>query len=235
MKAELTMNARQYSDMRKQLAKLDLPPAKRKRLVWRILKLGVMSAARGHQRRQEDENGRKWPGRSNGGRTKMMRHLPKMMAIRQLAGGDAGKVYLRRSGKRVPPGVVGAAHHTGIKTTMTAAKAKAKSADGGDRKATLRQAKALHDLGYTTHPVTNPVPASIGEIAETLSYRKAGAIIRSMRKQGKAKAAWKIETPARPWMALSDDEVNKMLARQVRGIGFGADIRAQDIKGRQKK
>ncbi|WP_234419496.1 hypothetical protein [Lelliottia sp. WB101] len=95
MKAELTLNTRQFALMRKELAKLDLPPQKRKRLLWRILKLGVMVSAKRHQRRQENAEGEKWPGRSDGRRTKMMQQLPKMMAIRELPANDSAKIYLR--------------------------------------------------------------------------------------------------------------------------------------------
>lgn len=232
MRAQLTLNTRQFAEMRKELAKLDLTPQKRKRLLWRILKLGVMVAAKRHQRRQEDATGKKWPGRKDGRREKMMRLLPGMMAIRELPANESAKIYLRGS-KKVSPGVVGQVQQTGMKTTVTADKAKRIKGNRGEEKATLRQAKRLHELGYMTHPVSAPGVASMSEIMRTLSRDKAGTIIRAMEGRP-AKASWTIDLPAREWLAVSDEDFDKILVRQMRGIQFGAGVRAQDIKGKVK-
>lgn len=66
MQADFTLNRAQWEALKKDLAALELPPNKRKRLLWRLLKLGVMPAARRHQKQQANAEGIKWPKRQNG-------------------------------------------------------------------------------------------------------------------------------------------------------------------------
>ncbi|WP_234419495.1 hypothetical protein [Lelliottia sp. WB101] len=120
-----------------------------------------------------------------------------------------------------------------MKTTMTADKARKASAGSGTKMATLRQAKKLHELGYMSHPVSAPGVTSMDEIMRTLTQDKAGTIIRSMEGRG-ALRSWTVTLPAREWLAVSDEEFDKILVRQMRGIQFGAGVKAQDIKGKNK-
>ena len=231
MQADFTLNRAQWEALKKDLAALELPPNKRKRLLWRLLKLGVMPAARRHQKQQANAEGVKWPKRQNGFKGKMMRGLPKMMAIRELAASDSAKIYLRGN-KKTSPGVVGNMQQSGFTTTVTADQAKKrKSSEAG---ATLRQAKRLLDLGYTVFPKTAPRNPSVSEIMDSLSRDKAGAIIRSLEGR-KAKTSWTVTLPGREWLAVNDDEFNKMLARQMQAINYGGGVRAQDIKGKVTK
>ncbi|CNK19833.1 phage-like protein [Yersinia aldovae] len=231
MQTDFTLNAAQWGALQKTLKDLELPPAKRRRLLWRILKSGVMPAARRHQKRQENAEGVKWPGRADKRKAKMMTKLPGMMVIGELPASDSARIYLRGN-KKTPPGVVGRMQQVGFTTSMTAQKA-AKGQDS-TANATLNQAKKLLDLGYVVFPVSAPRAPSVAEIMRTLSQRKAGAIIRSL--EGKAsKRSWTITLPGREWLAVNDDEFNKMLARQMQAINYGGGVRAQDIKGKVKK
>ncbi|OJH81734.1 hypothetical protein ASJ78_04817 [Serratia marcescens] len=69
------------------------------------------------------------------------------------------------------------------------------------------------------------------EIAGVMSFAQAGLLIRKL--SGKAaKSVWTVELPARPFLGMSDEEFNKALARQLQAIGFGWDVKAQDMKGK---
>lgn len=231
MNISLTLNSQQFREMRRQIDALNLPPRKQERLLWRILQRGVMPAARAHQRRQESADGVKWPGRARGGKKKMLRQLPKMMAIRQMPAKSSALIYLRGS-KRVPPGVVGAAQQGGQTVTVTASQAKAQKKTEG--MATLKQARRLRQLGYMQYPVTDPRVAKLDEILVSLTRDKAGLIIRNMEGR-EAKKTWKNTLPAREFLAVSDDEFNKILARQLQAVNYGLGVRAQDVKGKVKR
>lgn len=41
-----------------------------------------------------------------------------------------------------------------------------------------------------------------------------------------------MDLPAREFLGMSDEDFSQALARQLQGIGFGWDVRAQDIRGR---
>ena len=61
---------------------------------------------------------------------------------------------------------------------------------------------------------------------------QAGLLIKKLR--GKpTKSTWTIDIPARVFLSVSDTEFNKILARQLQAIGFGWNVNAQDIKGKQ--
>ncbi|MGM0511123.1 MAG: hypothetical protein ACQER3_00315 [Pseudomonadota bacterium] len=228
MQVDFTLNTQQWAALRRELRAAELPPAKRKRLLWRILKLGVMVAARRHQKRQENAEGVKWPARKSGFKGKMISQLPKMMAISELPAKESARIYLKGQ-KKVPPGVVGRIQQTGFSTQMTAAKAAQASRKNGES-ATLRQAKRLLELGYTEFPTSAPRKPSLSEIMNSLSKQKAGAIIRGM--EGKSAATnWTITLPGREWLAVSDDEFNKILVRQLQAINFGWRTRTQDVRG----
>ncbi|MGL5421913.1 MAG: hypothetical protein ACRDAJ_02965 [Serratia fonticola] len=228
MQVDFTLNTRQWAALRRELRAAELPPAKRKRLLWRILKLGVMVAARRHQKRQENAEGVKWPGRADGRKDKMIRELVKMMAISELPAKESARIYLKGQ-KKVPPGVIGQIQQAGFTTKMTAEKAAQASKKNGDA-ATLRQATRLLKLGYTAFPVSAPRKPSVSEITDSMSKQQAGAIIRSMEGRA-AKATWSINLPGREWLAVSDDEFNKILVRQLQAINFGWRARAQDVRG----
>ncbi|EGD2452015.1 hypothetical protein J0X75_004755 [Salmonella enterica] len=46
------------------------------------------------------------------------------------------------------------------------------------------------------------------------------------------KTSWTVDLPARVFLGMNDDEFDKALARQLQAIGFGWNVKAQDIKGK---
>lgn len=228
MQVDFTLNTRQWESLKRELRAAELPPAKRRRLLYRILKLGVMVAARRHQKRQENAEGVKWPGRADGRKEKMLRELVKMMAISELPAKESARIYLKGQ-KKISPGVIGQIQQVGFNTQMTAEKAAKASRKNGDS-ATLHQATRLLKLGYTAFPVSAPRKPSVSDIMDSMSKQKAGTIIRSMEGRA-AKTTWTINLPGREFLAVSDDEFNNILVRQLQAINFGWRTRAQDVRG----
>ncbi|MDQ7855517.1 hypothetical protein [Klebsiella michiganensis] len=227
MQAELTLNQAQFRAMKAALDGLDMPPRKRRRLLYRMLKLGVMVAARRHQKKQQDADGAAWAPRADKRTGKMMRFLPGLMAIREMPATDAARIILQGA-KKVPPGVVARAQQEGMTATVTAAQRRTSHQEGG---CTLRQAKRLYDLGYMRFPVSVGMVSPVSEIMATLSQDKAGAIIREMEGREPARS-WRVKLPAREWLAVSDDEFDNILVRQLKAIDFGWRVKAQDIRGK---
>ena len=217
----------QLKALKAEIDRLKMPARKRQRLLWRMLKYGVMVAARRHQKKQQNADGEAWEPRFDGRTTKMMRHLPGMMVIHENPARESAHIWLQGA-KKVPPGVVGRMQSQGMTVTVTAAQARREPQSGG---CTLRQAKCLQDMGYMRYPVSLGTPSSLSEIMATLSKGKAGIIIREM--QGREPAThWQMNLPAREWLSVSDDEFDNILVRQLKAINFGWRVQAQDIKGK---
>ncbi|HFP9670496.1 TPA: phage virion morphogenesis protein, partial [Escherichia coli] len=88
------LNPQQLAEAQAMLQSLDLPPKKRRRLLWRIARHGIIAAARRHQRDQAAPDGTAWAPRKRG-KGKMFRKLPRLLAVREMPGQDAVKVYFR--------------------------------------------------------------------------------------------------------------------------------------------
>lgn len=228
------LNKGQLKELRQALQQLDFPPKKRQRLLWRLAKYGVINAAARHVRQQQTPDGTAWAKRKGRRRGKMLRNLPKLLHIREMPEIEAVRLYLQGGGYRngnqaVPAGWVGHSQQNGMSAAIKRPRNGKKNSDP-KRMATRRQARKLRALGYTVKRGTRRRKPSYKEIEETLRFDQAGLLIKKL--SGKAaKAAWTIDVPARPFLGMSDDEFNKALARQLQAIGFGWEVKAQDIKG----
>lgn len=228
------LDKRQLKRLRESLSALELKPKQRQRLLWRIAKLGIIVAAKRHQRNQETPEGQPWQKRKSG-KGKMLKQLPKLLHIHEMPERAAVRIYLKGGGYRngtgpVPAGLIGAVHQRGTSTTVDADRLPRPDQSG--KPATLGQAKRLRALGYKVRRGSNWVKPSSSEIVASMSMAQAGLVIKKLR--GKpAKRTWTIELPSRVFLGVSDDAFNTILARQLQGIGFGWDVKAQDIKGKQ--
>ena len=228
------LNKAQFKTLRDELAKLDLPPKKRQRFLWRMAKYGVMAAAKRNVRNQQSPDGQKWAGRKTKRKGKMLRNMPKLLHIREMPQLQAVRLYLsgggyRNGAKPVPAGVIGYSQQNGMSVTINRRQV-AKNQAQGNQPAPVKQAKRLRKLGYKVRHGKRWKKLGYKEIAALLTKAKAGAIIRSM--EGKpAKTSWTVDVPARQFIGMSDDDFYKALARQLQAIGFGADVNAQNIRG----
>lgn len=228
------LNKGQLKELRQALRQLDFPPKKRQRLLWRLAKYGVINAAARHVRQQQEPDGTPWASRQSKRRGKMLRNMPKLLHIREMPEIDAVRLYLQGGGYRnginpVPAGVVGYAQQHGMSASIKRKQVQSGKSDP-ERMATKRQAKKLRALGYQVKRGGRWRKPPYKEIETTLRFDQAGLLIKKL--SGKAaKAAWTVDVPARPFLGMSDEEFNKALARQLQAIGFGWDVKAQDIKG----
>ncbi|HCW3132589.1 hypothetical protein [Citrobacter freundii] len=228
------LNKKQLAELRKSLASMELPPKKRQRLIWRLAKYGVIAAAKRHVRNQEAPDGQKWPGRKTKRKGKMLRNLPKLLHIREMPEIQAVRIYLQGGGYRngetpVPAGTVGYAQQNGMRVSVSR-RSQPRKVEAG-KMATPAQAKKLRALGYRVRTGKRWKKPTLGELTQTMPYSRAGLLIRKL--SGKAvKTSWTVDLPARVFLGMSDDEFDNALARQLQAIGFGWNVKAQDIKGK---
>ncbi|HHH1591129.1 TPA: phage virion morphogenesis protein [Yersinia enterocolitica] len=226
------LSKKQLTELQQALKRLDLPPPKRQRLLWRLAKYGVMTAAKRNVRNQQAPDGTPWQGRQTNQRGKMLRNMPKLLHIREMPEISAVRLYLQGGGYRngekpVPAGVVGYGQQNGMHVTINRS-AVAKTVPP-ERPATIKQAKRLRALGYKVRKGKRWRKPPYKEIVENMRFAQAGLLIRKL--SGKAaKSAWTVDVPAREFLGMSDDDFNKALARQLQAIGFGWDVKEQDIK-----
>ncbi|EPK4718716.1 phage virion morphogenesis protein [Klebsiella oxytoca] len=234
MKIDGGLDKRQLKELRQALAAAELKPKQRQRLLWRIAKLGIINAGRRHQRNQVTPDGQPWPKRKRG-KGKMLRQLPRLLHVREMPEREAVRIYLKGGNYRnnsgpVSAGLIGAVHQEGGAIPMSAEKMPRPDQRG--KPALMSQAKRLRALGYRVWKKGRYVKASSRQIMESMSMAQAGLLIKKLR--GKpTKSTWTIDIPARVFLGVSDTEFNKILARQLQAIGFGWNVNAQDIKGKQ--
>lgn len=234
MKIKGELSPPQLRALRAAMAKLALPQKKRQRLLWRMAKYGLIAATKRHVRQQQQPDGTPWAPRQTHRRGKMLRNLPQLLHIREMPEIDAVRVYLQGGGyrnghKAVPAGVVGYSQSAGMRVSITRDQVKS-APDQGDRRATLRQAKKLRALGYQVKRGKRWRKPPLKAIAGQMPFAQAGLLIKKLSGRA-AKTVWTVEVPARPFLGMNDDEFNQALARQLQAIGFGWDVKAQDIKG----
>lgn len=228
------LNKSQLLAVKKALKEADFPRAKRQRLLYRIAKKGIIPASKRNVRNQTTPDGVAWPPRKRGNR-KMLVNLPKLLKVRELPSIEAVRIYLQggnyKSGtKRMPAGTIGAIHQEGAQITVRASTLKQRNNQEG-RMATRRQAKKLRDLGFTVPWNGRRVKPAVSFITAEMPMKQAGYLIKKLSRKAN-KQVWTIDLPAREFLGVSDADFNQILARQLQGIGFGWDVKAQDMKGK---
>ncbi|MCO4182461.1 hypothetical protein LG195_18670 [Proteus terrae] len=218
------LNEKQLKKLREQLKKLELPPKKRQRLLWRIAKYGVIASAKRNVKNQQTSDGEAWAERQGKWRKKMLRKMPKLLHIKEFPEKEAVRIYLqggkyRNGDKAIPAGVVGYSQQHGMKATIT--KSNVKRDVDLSKKATPKQAKKLRALGYKVKKGKRWVKPPLKEITENMLFIYAGKKIKQLSGK-KPKSSWTVEVPAREFLGISDEDFIKALERQLQGIGYGA-------------
>lgn len=230
----------QMRQIKSAIARYDLTPAKRKRLLWRIAKNGVIGATKANAKKQHTPDDKAWPARAKGhGHKKMIRKLPGMLGVRQVDS-DTIKVVFN-GGKRTKAAVIAWAQQHGATIQMSRRQLKRNGENQKGHAATKYQAKKLTSLGFKA-----PVMVQKGRqgkytherqyravsqkwICEHLNMAQAGLIIRKL--EGKAPVdSWTITLPSRPFLGITDDQLAASIAREMRSIQYGSGIKKQDIK-----
>lgn len=219
------LNPAQLKALRAQLAALELPAKKRRRLLWRLAKYGLIPAAKRNVRNQQGPDGQAWQGRQTKRKGKMLRNMPKMLHIREMPEIDGVRIYLQGGGyrngpKAVPAGTVGYAQQNGMSVTVNRRQV-AKARRTESLPATLRQAKKLRALGYKVKNGKRWKKPPLKEIQDSMTMARAGLLIRQLSREP-VKTSWTVDVPKRPFLGISQDDFDKALARQLQGIGYGA-------------
>lgn len=222
------LNEKQFKEMQDALKGLELPPKKKQRFLWRMAKYGVIAAAKRNVKNQQSPDGTAWPARQSKYKKKMLRNMPKLLHIKELPEKEAVKIYLQggkyRNGKKsIPAGVVGYSQQNGMTARIQRKQVekdnKTKSTDL-TKKATIKQAKKLRELGYQIKQGKRLKKPTIKYITENMLYIYAGKKIKQL--SGKVpKTSWTIEVPSRVFLGMSDSDFQKALARQLQAIGYG--------------
>ncbi|EFD0291020.1 phage virion morphogenesis protein [Escherichia coli] len=225
------LNPSQLKVLKDALKSLELTPAKRRRLLWRLAKYGLVAAAKRNVRNQQTPDGVAWQKRKTKRKGKMLRNMPKLIRVREMPEIDAVRLYLSggsyRNGQReVPAGTVGYAQQNGMTATISARQSASSSGQTGP--ATLRQAKRLRKAGFKVRSGKRWKTPGFKEIQEKVSAAQAGLLIRKLEGTP-AKKTWTVTLPAREFLGIGEDDFMKALARQLQAIGFGWDVNAQDM------
>lgn len=210
----------------KEINRLELGDKKRKVLLRRIARNGVIAAAKRHQRQQKNPDGSNWAPRKRG-KQKMLRKLPKLLAVKEMPEREAVRIYLR--GNRLTQ-AIGVRHDQGETVTKKASDYKRDSSQR-TKQPTAKQVTELFKLGFKVWNGRRYVKAKKSAIPTLLNRAQAGLIIRELKGEP-AKKEWSIDIPSRVFLGLSDAEFNQMIARELQGIHYGGNVRANDIKGK---
>ncbi|ACR69435.1 hypothetical protein DBV23_15905 [Edwardsiella ictaluri] len=238
------VNAAQLKQLRQALKQADMSPAKRQRLLWRIARRGLIPLAKRHVRAQTAPDGSPWPKRRRGKR-KMLTGLPKFLGVRENGDGSVTLRFGRGSYEsNTHAGAIGYVNQHGADIQMSAAALRRSGTQQAGKSATRAQARTLVSLGYQVPdtpdrgadgrykaPTTRGKKRRVSQawICANLSMAQAGLIIRQLKGEA-PKTAWTITLPARAFLGASDDEFATILARELRGIQFGWNVKKQDIK-----
>ncbi|WP_299580916.1 phage virion morphogenesis protein [uncultured Microbulbifer sp.] len=191
--------------VKKQLQLLQLPAAKRRRLLGQVGRK-VRTYSRKRLREQRDLNGKPWQARKKKGNRRMLRGLSKK--LRSKATPEKAVIDFKDS---VTAGIA-YKHQHGVSERWNAEKAeKVYGQPDYDAPATREQAKALRKEGYKIRRVNGHgwKQPSLKWVTENLSLGQAGVILRSMR-EAEPKKSWVIPLPDRSFLGVTQKEVEEL-------------------------
>ena len=217
------LNRTQYNALLTEVRRLEIPPQKRQRLLWRIAKHGIIVAAKRHQKQQRDPDGAAWAPRKRGKKKPMLKNLPKLIKIKEEPATQSVRLYLSggnyqgAKNQRVSAGVVGYAHQNGMTATVTAVNGNNEPQPGNANK---RQAKKLRSLDYRIMSKGKYKKAPSSYITSNLSHAQAGTLIRILQNRP-IKKTWNIVLPSRVFLGVNDEEFGQIIMRQLQAINYG--------------
>lgn len=218
LKVSCSFDKRAMKRLKKQLEVLALPPRERAKM---LRKMGqkVISDTRQNIRQQRTVSGSSMAKRKSGGKKKLLRKMGKGLVSKR-----DGKFSIVVTWKNGRTAKIAYKHQNGITEigTLRGLQKQKQRGDtwfGPDDPATKQQAKRLKQLGYKI-PVRKFKNGrwkyrkpSIKWIVENMTFGQAGLMMLILRDETpKAKPhRWEIETPARPFMGVALEDVDKYL------------------------
>jgi hypothetical protein len=187
----------------KRLQLLQLPPAKRRKILGGIGREIKRQSIR-NLRAQRDVEGKPWAQRKRGGGRKLLRRLSRQVAA-NIVTGDSVQIGFK--------GRVAYQQHEGITQLMSAAKMQREGkGNSNDDPATKKQAKALRAEGYKIKVKGSKKwrAPSLKWITQNLAQKQAGLILRILRDET-PKKAWVINVPARQFLGATHAQVGAFI------------------------
>lgn len=217
------LNKSQLNHLRSEIERLNLTPDKRRRLIYRILKNGVLAATNRNIRRQRTPEGAKFDKRQSRRKSKLLSKITKNIVIKSSS--NEGRAYFRgvyrsTSTKTIPVGVVANTQQRGLQVTQNKNQFGNQTQDSNTGSITERQIRRLRKLGHTHSTGKKRVRSSVRWLRANLSEAQAGITIHNMLKSPE-KNSWNIKIPAREFLGISENDFMKTAKRELRSINYG--------------
>ena len=111
------LNRAQLKHLRSEIERMNLTPEKRRKLLYRIMKNGVLAATERNIKRQKSPEGNKFDKRQSKRKAKLLSKIAKNIVIKSSS--NEGKAYFRgvyksTSTKTIPVGVVAKTQQDGL-------------------------------------------------------------------------------------------------------------------------
>lgn len=223
------LNKAQLKHLRAEIEQMNLTPEKRQRLLYRIMKNGVIAATERNIKRQKTPSGTNFDKRNSKRRAKLLSKITKNIGIRSTP--FEGKAFLKgqyksTSSKTIPVGVVAKIQQEGLKVTQNKEQFTNQTHNTKKGSITDRQVKRLRKMGHTHPKNKKTVRSSANWLKGNLSEAQAGIVIRQMLAE-QAKSSWDIKVPGREFLGISDADFEKSIKRELRNINFGGSKRGK--------
>ncbi|MBA6058395.1 MULTISPECIES: phage virion morphogenesis protein [Pseudomonas] len=215
----LALDVRGMLEAESLLALLELPLAKRKRLLNNVSKR-VRSLSRQRIRNQQNVDGTPFAPRKDTtkGKKKMEAGLGKLLEVTRLSGEEA-ELGWRNALTRW----VASQQHNGVSERRTASQMRQWNKVPAGTAATPKQAKRLRQLGFKVQQpgkkaATRP---SVAWIQQHMNYARAGLLIRILDTKRTATSgaqSWEISLPARQFLGASNSETSELVNLVLRQI-----------------
>lgn len=210
----ITVNVQGHLKLQQQLQLLNLPPAKRRRLLATINRK-VIRNSRQRLRSQTDLSGRSFTPRKGKGKRKMLAKMMRANVLRIRSTDELASI----TWKHGLTAQIAYRHQEGVPETMTARRmAKIHGQPDYDADATRLQAVALREEGFTIKGKgKRRLKPGIKWITSNLSLGQAGAILRLMRDK-KAQSQWTIPVPARSFLGMTPQDITQTADELLQSI-----------------
>lgn len=223
------LNKAQLKHLRAEIERMNLTPEKRQKLLYRIMKNGVIAATERNIKRQKTPSGTQFDKRQSKRRAKLLSKITKSIGIKSTP--FEGKAFFKgqyksTSSKTIPVGVVAKTQQDGLKVTQNKGQFANQTNDTQKGSITDRQVKRLRKLGHTHPKNKKAVRSSAKWLKENLSEAQAGIVIRKMLAE-QVKNSWDIKVPSREFLGISNTDFEKSIKRELRNINFGGSKRGK--------
>jgi len=225
MRIKGELNQAQLRHLQAEIKRMNLTPEKRRRLLYRIMRNGVLAATERNIKRQKSPEGTKFDKRQSKRKAKLLSKIAKNIVIKSSS--NEGKAYFRgvyksTSTKTIPVGVVAKTQQDGLTVKQNKNQFENQTHNTNKGSITERQIKRLRKLGHTHSKNKKPIRSSVKWLQANLSEAQAGIIIRNMLELPE-KSSWDIKIPEREFLGISENDFMKSIKRELRNINYGGN------------